>query len=117
MWGDWSVRLGLRYMSSLTEDCTGQVADFELTEFCSNPPPAGTTATGTNKLGSVMYADAQVSWQPETFMGGGWTFAAGVNNLTNEKPPICYSCDLNSLDGTLYPIAGQFWYLRAIFEK
>jgi iron complex outermembrane receptor protein len=117
MWGDWSVRLGLRYMSSLTEDCTGLVADFELTEFCSNPPPAGTTATGTNKLGSVMYADAQVSWQPETFMGGGWTFAAGVNNLTNEKPPICYSCDLNSLDGTLYPIAGQFWYLRAIFEK
>jgi outer membrane receptor protein involved in Fe transport len=64
-----------------------------------------------------MYADAQVSWQPETFMGGGWTFAAGVNNLTNEKPPICYSCDLNSLDGTLYPIAGQFWYLRAVFEK
>ena len=110
MWGDWSVRLGLRYMSSLTEQCTGLVADFEQTDFCSNGPD-------TNKLGSAMYADAQVRWTPEAFMDGGWSFAVGVNNLTNEKPPICYSCDLNSLDGTLYPIAGQFWYLRAVFEK
>jgi len=109
MFGDWSVRLGLRYMSSLTEQCTGLVADFELTDFCSNPP-------NTNKLGSVMYADTQVSWKPEA-LDGAWTFAVGVNNLTDEKPPICYSCDLNSLDGTLYPIAGQFWYLRASFER
>ena len=97
-------------MSLPVDDCTGLVADLEQTDFCSNGPD-------TNKLGSVMYADAQVSWKPEAFMDGGWTFAAGVNNLTNEKPPICYSCDLNSLDGTLYPIAGQFWYLRAVFEK
>jgi len=109
-WGDWSVRLGLRYMSSLTEQCVGLVADFEQTDFCSNGPD-------TNKLDSVLYADTQVSWRPSGFLGGGWTFSAGVNNLFNEKPPVCYSCDLNSLDGTIYPIAGQFWYLRAIFEK
>ena len=47
---------------------------------------------------------------------GAWTFTLGVNNLFDERPPICYSCDLNSLDGTLYPIGGQFWYLRAIYE-
>ena len=47
---------------------------------------------------------------------GAWTFTLGVNNLFDEKPPICFSCDLNSLDGTLYPIAGQFWYARVIFE-
>jgi iron complex outermembrane receptor protein len=104
---DWSVRLGLRYLSALTEQCTGLVADFELTDLCS----------GTNKMDSVIYADTQVSWQPEGFQDGKWTFTAGVNNLFNEKPPICYSCDLNSLDGTLYPIAGQFWYLRAVFEN
>jgi iron complex outermembrane receptor protein len=108
--GDWSVRLGLRYMSSLEEQCTGNVADFELFDLCSQ-------GQAGNKLGSVFYADAQVSWKPTTFMDGNWTFSAGVNNLTDEKPPICYSCSLNSLDGTLYPIAGQFWYLRASFKK
>jgi hypothetical protein len=38
-----------------------------------------------------------------------------VQNLTDEKPPICFSCDLNSLDGTIYPIEGQFWYVRVQF--
>jgi len=106
---DWFARLALRYQSSLTEQCVGLVADFEQTQFCSNGPD-------TNKLGSVIYTDIQASWNPSDFNQGRWTFSAGVNNLFNEKPPICYSCDLNSLDGTLYAIAGQFWYLRAIFE-
>jgi iron complex outermembrane receptor protein len=106
---DWFARLSFRYLSSLTEQCVGLVADFEQTQFCSNGPD-------TNKLGSVLYTDVQLSWNPSGFNNGNWTFTAGVNNLFNEKPPICYSCDLNSLDGTLYAIAGQFWYLRAIFE-
>ena len=106
---DWFVRLAFRYQSSLTEQCVGLVADFEQTQLCSNGPD-------TNKLDSVIYTDAQVSWTPSNFNQGRWTFTAGVNNLFDEKPPICFSCDLNSLDGTLYAIAGQFWYLRAIFE-
>ncbi len=105
---DWSARIALRYLSSLTEQCTGNVADFA-PELCSNSPD-------TNELDSVIYADAQLSWAPSRWLDGAWTFTVGVNNLTNEEPPICYSCDLNSLDGTLYPIAGQFWYVRAIFE-
>jgi iron complex outermembrane receptor protein len=106
---DWYVRLAFRYQSSLTEQCVGLVADFEQTQMCSNGPD-------TNKLGSVIYTDLQASWTPSNLNNGGWTFSAGVNNLFNEKPPICYSCDLNSLDGTLYAIAGQFWYLRVIYE-
>ena len=104
---DWDVRLGLRYLSSLTEQCTGLVADFGLTNLCDT----------SHKMDSVIYADTQVTWQPQSFQDGKWSFTVGVNNLFNEKPPICYSCDLNSLDGTLYPIAGQFWYLRAAFEN
>jgi hypothetical protein len=50
-------------MSLPVDDCTGLVADFEQADFCSNGPD-------TNKLGSVMYADAQVSWKPEAFMTG-----------------------------------------------
>ena len=106
---DWFVRLAFRYQSSLTEQCVGLVADFEQTQMCSGDPD-------TNKLGSVIYTDLQASWKPSNLNDGKWTFTAGVNNLFNEKPPICYSCDLNSLDGTLYAIAGQFWYLRVIYE-
>ena len=106
---DWFVRLGFRYLSSLDEQCTGNVADFEEFQLCSN-------GVDGNKMGSVLYTDAQVSWSPSGFNYGQWTFSLGVNNLFDEKPPTCFSCDLNSQDGTLHSIAGQFVYLRAIFE-
>jgi iron complex outermembrane receptor protein len=114
--GDWSALLSFRYLSSLTENCVGNIADFGLndpngTNLCSDP-------TGLeNKLDSQVYTDLQVGWQPTDLFGGGWSFALGVQNLTDETPPICYSCDLNSLDGQIYPIAGQFWYVRASFTK
>jgi iron complex outermembrane receptor protein len=109
--GDFSALLSLRYLSALTEQCVGLVADFGQTAFCSDPVGL------TNKLDSQLYTDMQFAWQPDDLFGGGWTFAVGVQNLTDEEPPICFSCDLNSLDGTLYPIAGQFWYLRAAFQN
>ena len=107
--GDFSTLLSFRYLSSLTEQCVGLVADFGLTDFCSDP------AGVTNELDSQFYTDLQVAWAPKDLFGGGWNFAVGVQNLTDEKPPICFSCDLNSLDGTIYPIEGQFWYVRVQF--
>jgi iron complex outermembrane receptor protein len=107
--GEFSTLLSFRYLSSLTEQCVGLVADFGLTDFCSDP------AGLTNELDSQFYTDLQVAWAPEELFGGGWNFAVGVQNLTDEKPPICFSCDLNSLDGTIYPIEGQFWYVRVQF--
>ena len=109
--GDFSANLALRYLSSLTEQCVGLVADLGQTAFCSDPDGV------TNELDSQLYTDLQLAWQPEDLFGGGWTFAVGVQNLTDEAPPVCFSCDLNSLDGTLYPIAGQFWYLRASLQN
>ncbi len=106
---DWFVRMAFRYLSSVTENCTGLVADFEQTQFCSNGPDS-------NNLGSTVFVDSQVSWTPSNLNDGAWSFSLGVNNLFDEKPPICYSCDLNSFDGTLYPIPGQYWYVRAVFE-
>ncbi len=106
---DWYARLAFRYQSSLTEQCTGLVQDFEQTQLCSDGPDF-------NKLDSIIYTDLQVSWNPSSFNDGRWTFSAGVNNLFDKHPPTCFSCDLNSMDGTLYAIAGQFWYVRAVFE-
>jgi iron complex outermembrane receptor protein len=106
---DWQVRLGIRYMDSLVENCQGLVADLGQTQFCSNAPD-------TNKLGSVTYVDTQVNWSPSNFLDGRWTFSIGIDNLFDEEPPVCFSCDLNSYDGTLYEVGGQFWYLRAALE-
>jgi iron complex outermembrane receptor protein len=115
-WGEWSGVLTFRYLSSLTEQCVGLVFDFGLgPDLCSNSPDVN--VVGTNELDSMLYTDLQVAWAPENLFGGGWTFALGVNNLFDEEPPICYSCDLNSLDGTIYPISGAFVYLRASFQN
>jgi iron complex outermembrane receptor protein len=35
-----------------------------------------------------------------------------VDNVFEETIPFCASCDLNSFDGTIYPIPGRFWYTR-----
>lgn len=106
---DWRVRLGFRYMDGLEENCQGLVADFELTDLCSN-------GADGNKMDSVFYVDTQVNWSPSGLLDGRWSFAVGVDNLFDEDPPTCYSCDLNSYDGTLYDVGGQFWYLRAVFQ-
>jgi iron complex outermembrane receptor protein len=117
--GDFSTLLSFRYLSALTEQCVGLVADFGLSaDLCNGPlitPDGGDPFRATNKLDSQVYTDLQVAWAPADLFGGGWNFAVGVQNLTDEKPPICYSCDLNSLDGTIYPIEGQFWYVRVQF--
>ncbi|MGH8243606.1 MAG: TonB-dependent receptor, partial [Steroidobacteraceae bacterium] len=109
--GEFTALLSLRYLSSLTEQCVGLVIDFGETARCSDPVGL------TNELDSQLYTDLQFGWQPENLFGGGWSFAVGVQNLTDESPPICFSCDLNSLDGTIYPIAGQFWYVRAALRN
>jgi iron complex outermembrane receptor protein len=114
--GAWSALLSFRYLSSLTEQCQGNVSDFGLeNDLCNGPLVDGIRTT--NKMDSVIYTDAQATWAPEDLFGGGWSFSVGVNNLLDEDYPLCYSCDLNSLSGTIYPIQGQFWYLRAVFEK
>ncbi|MGV6852020.1 MAG: TonB-dependent receptor domain-containing protein [bacterium] len=106
--GDFSAGITFRYTDSLTENCAGALPDFELTDLCSDAP-------NTNKLDSAVFTDAQVTWNPD-FDNQRWTFKVGAENLFDEDIPVCYSCDLNSFDGTLYPIPGAFYYVRASFK-
>jgi iron complex outermembrane receptor protein len=100
----WSARLAFRYIDSMDEQCVGLVADFELQDdFCSNG------ALG-NKIDSSLWTDFQITWSPGTKSQGQWAFTFGVDNLFDEDVPICFSCDLNSFDGTLYPIPGRYYY-------
>ncbi len=104
---DWTATLTNRYMSEITEECTGLVSDFGFTDLCSTPT--------SNKIKAKLYTDIQVSWSPS---GGSdrWTIQGGVQNLFNTKTPICFSCDLNSFDGTLHPISGAYGYARINFR-
>ncbi|MDJ0655807.1 MAG: TonB-dependent receptor [Xanthomonadales bacterium] len=109
-YGDWDVRLSLRYLSSLDEPCGGVVGAFELFEFCSR-------GAAGNEIDSRVYVDAQVSWAPAGLGDGNWAFQLGADNLFDEDVPTCYSCDLNSWDGTLYPTPGTMVYARVSYTR
>ena len=95
-----------QYYSDLDEDCGGLVADFELQEdFCTN-------GVDGNKLDSVLFTNLQGTWTPDSSGSGNWSVQVGVDNVFDETIPFCASCDLNSFDGTIYPIPGRFWYTR-----
>ena len=104
---DWTVALTNRYMSEITESCTGLVADFGFSDLCTTPT--------TNKIDAKLYTDVQVSWSPSS-RDDRWTIQGGIQNLFNTKTPICFSCDLNSFDGTLHPITGSYLYGRISFK-
>jgi len=108
--GNWSARIAFQYYSSLDEECGGSVAAFELwDDFCSNGQDG-------NKIPSTVFTNLQASWTPDFGKEGQWTFQVGVDNVFDETIPFCASCDLNSFDGTLYPIPGAFWYGRVVFQ-
>ncbi|GIX16447.1 MAG: TonB-dependent receptor [Rhodothalassiaceae bacterium] len=114
-WREFSVNFILRYMSSLTEVCGGSLHDFGKQDLCSNPGPSSDDP-GTNKIGDRLYADLAINWSPE-YLGGSWTLTVGVNNLFDTSTPLCFSCDLNSFDGTLYPIPGPFGFVRLTYRR
>lgn len=104
---DWGVTLANRYLSSITEQCTGLVSDFGFSHLCTTPT--------TNEIDAKFYTDVQATWQPSNW-GNRWTIQGGIQNLFDTDTPICFSCDLNSFDGTLHPIPGQFWYARVSYR-
>jgi iron complex outermembrane receptor protein len=105
---DWAARASLRYIEGITEACGGLLPDFGLTSFCTNDPD-------TNEIGDSLWTDVQVTYAPETRGEGQWTFTMGIDNIFDEDVPVCYSCDLNSFDGTLFPVPGSFYYFRTTF--
>ncbi|MFT3729236.1 MAG: TonB-dependent receptor [Terricaulis sp.] len=91
---DWGATLTERHISELTE-----------------------TANGGTKIPSVNYWDLQVRWSPHFVSDGRVQFALGVNNLTDEDTPGCFSCDVNNMDPSLYDVPGRFGYFRIAFKQ
>ncbi len=92
-WRTWGATLTARYISSVEE-------------------PAGVG----NTLDAVTYLDMQARWTPERFSDR-VTLAVGVNNLTDEDPPGCFSCGLNNFDPTTYDPPGSLGYVRFAYRQ
>ena len=73
------------------------------------------TPAVTAKLNSRFYVDVQLSYAP-SFADHRLAFTIGVNNVTNQDPPACFSCSLNNYDPTTYDVPGQFGYLRVTYH-
>ena len=101
--------LTLRYLSELSEICPGSLVDAGLQNICSDPVRL------RNKLDSKIFTDLQVSWTPPIF-DRQLQVSLGVNNVLDEDPPPCLSCDLNNFEGTLYPVPGRYFHARAALK-
>jgi iron complex outermembrane receptor protein len=71
---------------------------------------AGVDEGNGNRMGSRLYTDLQLRWEPGFWKGFG--LALGANNLFNVDPPACFTCGLNNMDPTTYDVPGTFFYAR-----
>lgn len=102
--GDFSASFVARYLSGLDEACPSGV-------IAADPTLCTDAAAAFHRIPSVIYSDIQITWSPSRW-DNNVSLTLGVNNVFDADIPVCFTCDLNSFDGTLHPIPGQFGYLR-----
>jgi iron complex outermembrane receptor protein len=103
------LTLTTRYIHSVTENCAApQNTPGTCSDMNSNPD------LSTNKLGITIYNDVQLVWSPD--FDHGLTVTAGVNNLFDRDPPVCYSCALNGFNPATYDVPGIFGYVSAAYH-
>jgi iron complex outermembrane receptor protein len=122
----WTATLGANYTSALKENCslvTNTAAGLnrpELRALCSDPDRmiaiysvqgdgsvrATPSAQPQNTLGSRWYFDLQGTWTAP------WkgVVTAGIRNLFDKDPPVCFSCFANNYE-TNYRTPGRFYYV------
>jgi len=104
--GDWTAAWNVRYISAVTEDCAN--ASVVGVEGCE-------TRSDHHELDSTIYNDVQLTWD-NSFGLKGLSLSAGVNNLFDQDPPICFTCTLNGYDAGTYDLPSRFWYVSLDFK-
>jgi iron complex outermembrane receptor protein len=69
-----------------------------------------------NSLDAMTYIDLQARFTPAA-LNDRITLAIGVNNVTDEDPPGCFTCGLNNFDPTTYDPPGRFGYVRISYRQ
>jgi iron complex outermembrane recepter protein len=68
-----------------------------------------------NTMDSIFYIDLQARYTP-AWLEDRVVLSVGVNNVTDEDPPGCFTCGLNNFDPTTYDPPGTFAYFRVAYR-
>ena len=74
------------------------------------------TLDGGTKVDSVLFTDLRVSYTP-SFANDGLTISAGINNLFDEDPPVCFPCGVIGMSIVAHDLPGQVGYLRVSYQQ
>ncbi len=113
--GPFSAGATVSYISELDERCGGLTASFYflpgVLDLCDNPGPPG-GPEGTNTIADRIYLDLQASYRFGFNEDDNMSIAVGVQNVTDNDPPVCRSCRISGFNGQLYRFPGRFLYAR-----
>ena len=73
--------------------------------------------SGDTKVDSVIFTDLRVAWTPSNFADGRFTVAAGINNVFDEDPPVCFPCGVLGMSIVVHDLPGQVGYIRATWQQ
>ena len=71
---------------------------------------------GGTEVDSVVFTDLRVAWTPD-FGDGRLTLSAGVNNVLDEDPPICFPCGVIGMSIVVHDLPGRVGYVRATWQQ
>ena len=70
---------------------------------------------GVSEVDSVMFTDIQLSYNRE-FANQVITLTAGINNVLDEDPPVCFPCGVIGMSTVSHDLPGRVGYLRLSYE-
>lgn len=108
--GDLNLRGVGRYISNLTEQCLDPLSSLPVGFGCSAPDPSD-DSNSFNHLSSQFYLDLSASYNLG-LLDNRSQVTFGINNVTDNDPPNCFSCQLNGFDANAYDPPGRFFYVR-----
>ncbi|HYC02447.1 MAG TPA: TonB-dependent receptor [Azospirillaceae bacterium] len=107
---DFNASWTVRYIDKVIEACHNTNTGGQ----CSRPNTAA-PANSQNVMDATFYNDAQVTWTPAALDDKVYV-TLGVNNILDQDPPECFSCQLNNFDQSTHDIPGMYGYLRLGFR-
>jgi outer membrane receptor protein involved in Fe transport len=102
-YGNWSAHYHVDFIEGITQRCDGGTSHISYNKAGLCSIPAKSHLDAKYRSPDEFYHDAQVSYHHAPIHT---TFAVGVNNLFDRKPPIL------NYDATLYRLPGRFLYGR-----
>jgi iron complex outermembrane receptor protein len=70
---------------------------------------------GVSEVDSVMFTDIQVSYNRQ-FADQALSLTAGINNVLDEDPPVCFPCGVIGMSTVSHDLPGRVGYLRLSYE-